>query len=279
MDGPRRTKQEATWDARKLVETFAAVYPDRISLRLLQENAGSAVHVITAIDWFFRNNNEGVILEDDCIPHKDFFQYATHALNFLENNNSIWFFSGFRPNLQEFFDMEYMLCNIPLNWGWGTTRKNWNTVRSFISDKKVENLFVSLFFGPSRVYWNIGYRRIMNGWVDAWDTAIAYLMIKNGKYSLIPNVNLISNIGNDHLASNTTGNSIFLNSKTHSWNKKALTVNMKTIKIVNKHLLIKMIRVKKWHLITPIFKYILQKICKFHKNFGELNSRLKKYDS
>ena len=36
-------------------------------------NNGCKIGVSKAITWFFKNEEKGIILEDDCIPHKDFF--------------------------------------------------------------------------------------------------------------------------------------------------------------------------------------------------------------
>jgi len=83
MDGPPTNKTGLVNEPRMLVENFKAAYPDRISLRLLADNVGSAVNVITAVDWFLSNNINGVVLEDDCIPHKDFFKYSLSALDFI----------------------------------------------------------------------------------------------------------------------------------------------------------------------------------------------------
>ena len=279
MDGPPTNKIGLVDEPRRLVKDFQAAYPDRISLRLLADNVGSAVNVITALDWFFSINIKGVILEDDCIPHKDFFKYSLSALDFIENNDSIWFFSGFRPLLKEIEEIQYSLCTLPLNWGWGTTREKWIEIRRLVTEQKIENILFSFSFGPSRVYWNIGYRRIINGWVDAWDTAIAFLMIRENKFALLPNCNLVSNIGNDKFALNTKKESVFLNSETVSWDGMKISVNPKDYPVVNKSIYKKMIRIKRVHLILPIIKYAIQKIFRFHNNYGFLSIRLKPFNS
>jgi hypothetical protein len=279
MDGPPTNKIELVNESRRLVEDFKAAYPDRIALRLLADNVGSAVNVITALDWFFSNNINGVVLEDDCIPHKDFFKYSVRALDFIENYDSIWSFSGFRPLLKEIDEIQYSLCALPLNWGWGTTREKWIEIRRLLTEQRVENIFLSFLFGPSRVYWNIGYRRIINGWVDAWDTAVAFLMIRENKFALLPNCNLVSNVGNDKFALNTKKETVFLNSTTVSWNRMKISVDPKNFPVVNRSIYKKMVGIRRVHIILPILKYAIQKIFKFHNNYGFLSLRLEIFNS
>lgn len=279
MDGSPNNKTGLVNEPRMLVENFKAAYPDRISLRLLPYNVGSAVNVITALDWFFSNNINGVVLEDDCIPHKDFFKYSLSALDFIKDHESIWFFSGFRPLLREIEHIQYSLCRLPLNWGWGTTREKWVEIRKLLSEGRFENLFLSFLFGPSRVYWNIGYRRIINGWVDAWDTAVTFLMVKENKFTLLPNCNLVTNVGNDQFALNTKKGTVFLNSATVSWDRNRICINSENYRVVDRSIYKKMIGIRKSHIILPIIKYAIQKLFRFHNNYGFLSLRLEEFTS
>ena len=181
--------------------------------------------------------------------------------------------------LKEIEDVQYALCTLPLNWGWGTTQKKWREIRRLLIEQKVENIFRSFLFGPSRVFWNIGYRRIMNGWIDAWDTAIAFLMVQENKFTLLPNCNLVSNVGNDKFALNTKNETVFLNSTTFSWNGKKIYINPENTYLVNQAIYKKMIGIKTSHTLMPIIKYGIQKLLRFHNNYGSLSIRLEKYDN
>lgn len=279
MDGPPDSNSQSVFNARELVESYKSKFPNRIVLRQLSDNVGSAVNMITALDWFFSSNSKGVVLEDDCIPHKDFFQYAVSALEFIKHDDSIWFVSGFRPLIKELEEFDYVLCTLPLNWGWGTTQDKWSEIRELLFDPRIENLFISFLKGPSRVFWNVGYRRIINGWIDAWDTAIAFIMVQQCKFTLIPNCNLVSNIGTDEFALNTKNKSIFLNSTTTSWDGKEICIYPEDSHKVNKEVYKIMIGIRNSHAILPIAKYWIQKLFKLHKNFGDLHIRLAKYKS
>jgi hypothetical protein len=278
MDGPPHSNSALVDQARMLVADFKSAYPDRISLRLSSENVGVGVNVISALDWFFSINSYGVVLEDDCVPHKDFFKYSLSAIEFIKNQDSVWFFSGFRPQIKEIEEIQYALCSVPLNWGWGTTNEKWTEIRKLITDQKFENLFLSFFLGPSRVYWNIGYRRIQKGWIDSWDTALAFLMAKKNRFTLIPNCNLISNIGNDEFALNTKLETIYLNSPVFTWDPKEITIKYEDTFVVNRAIYKNMIKIKNIHRILPVVKYTFQKIFGFHNDYGSLALRLEECD-
>jgi hypothetical protein len=260
-----------------LVRQLSSLNPGRIKYRFLTKNFGSAVNVISSVDWFFSENESGIILEDDCIPHIDFFSYAVEAEKFISEDPDVWFFSGFRPQIKELESPSYGLCQLPLNWGWGTTAVKWDEIRRLLFAQNSENLICSFFRGPRMVYWNVGFRRSLLGWVDTWDTAIAYLMIKNHKFTLIPNTNLICNVGNDSFASNTKKESAFLNSKVKGWDESKIRIVQSNAQKIDSGLSKEMIGIKLRHILSPIMRFQMQRFLNLHKSLGKLESRLENF--
>ena len=43
-----------------------------------------------AITWFFEQVIKGIILEVDCVPHPDFFTYATTLLERYRHDTRVW---------------------------------------------------------------------------------------------------------------------------------------------------------------------------------------------
>ena len=102
-------------------------------------------------------------------------------------------------------------------------------------------------------------------------------MIKKHRFTLIPNCNLISNIGNDEFALNTKLETLYLNSPVFSWDQKNISVNFEGSHGVNSAIYKKMIGIRKIHRALPIIKYIFQKIFRFHDNRGSLAHRLEEF--
>jgi hypothetical protein len=48
-------------------------WPCQIERLYSDVNQGCRLGVSRAITWFFEQVEEGIILEDDCVPHPDFF--------------------------------------------------------------------------------------------------------------------------------------------------------------------------------------------------------------
>ena len=59
-----------------------------------KKNLGCKYAVSGAISWFFNNVDQGIILEDDCLPSKSFFWYCEELLEKYKHDNSIYLISG-----------------------------------------------------------------------------------------------------------------------------------------------------------------------------------------
>ena len=61
---------------------------------LRQENLGCKEAVSSAISWFFKNEEMGIILEDDCLPDDSFFYFCQDLLIKYQNDTRIWLITG-----------------------------------------------------------------------------------------------------------------------------------------------------------------------------------------
>ena len=81
-DGPnpeRPGEDEQVATSRAVIETEID-WPCQIERLYSDVNQCCRLAVSRAITWFFEQVEEGIILEDDCIPHPDFFIYCTALL-------------------------------------------------------------------------------------------------------------------------------------------------------------------------------------------------------
>jgi len=67
-------------EAEKVAATRALIereidWPCKIERRYSETNQGCKMGVSSAITWFFEQVEEGIIIEDDCVAHPDFFPY------------------------------------------------------------------------------------------------------------------------------------------------------------------------------------------------------------
>ena len=73
-DGPRKDHPEEAVLCQKTRAIVDQVDWDcTVSTLFRNENLGCKSAVSSAIDWFFSNVEEGIILEDDCVPDQSLF--------------------------------------------------------------------------------------------------------------------------------------------------------------------------------------------------------------
>tara|TARA_Y100001968_G_scaffold141817_1_gene129638 strand:+ start:14127 stop:15089 length:963 start_codon:yes stop_codon:yes gene_type:complete len=173
-------------------------------------NQGCKTGVSEAITWFFNQVEEGIILEDDCIPHIDFFSYCSELLKEYKYDDRVWCISG--SNVQDNNwrgDGSYYFGRIPQIWGWASWSKYWkcydlniekwpilkqsNCLNTIFEDQFEKNYWVKI--------WDQLYEKQTP---DTWDYQWCFTCISNGGLTAFPNKNLISNIGFGKDATHTT---------------------------------------------------------------------------
>ena len=210
-DGPRKDNKSDKLLIKRVQKTIDTLINWDCDIQKLynDENLGCRGAMIKAINWFFSQESEGIILEDDCIPNKEFIPYCSKLLKKYQKDHKVWNISG--TNFQNgitrgngsYYLSKYFMC-----WGWATWRDRWlNFDSNLESWKKARgvSLLKSIFTDPLEIkYWtNIFNRFYEEGTPDTWDIEWAYTCLINEGYTIIPNVNLIKNIGFDKEATHT----------------------------------------------------------------------------
>lgn len=203
VDGPRNEKdREMQFNLFAELDARSKNFP-KFELRKSEENQGIGVAVISAVDWFFRNEQMGVVIEDDLDFDLDFLRYAEVALNVFETNREFWMISGSRliPGdlEQEKVQRKSLVCNYPIIWGWASWADRWKEMLEGIVQFPNQEVKLS---SQVKNFWKVGHKRVSKGIVDTWDIPLATSMRYLGKKCLMPPVNLVSNLGFDVFASN-----------------------------------------------------------------------------
>lgn len=200
-DGPR---YDSTGDRDKCEQTRRIVdfvdWDCEVVKLFRENNLGCKKAVSSAIDWFFQNVEKGIILEDDCLPNPDFFQFCSSLLDRYEDEERVWVITGdnfqsgqVRGNASYYFS-KYNHC-----WGWATWRRAWKHYcvdLPFWPEWKNSNDW--LLKTPDLVerrYWmnlfEMAAQDEINSWAYPW---IACAWYHRG-LTATPNVNLVTNIG------------------------------------------------------------------------------------
>lgn len=178
-DGARMDNAKDIEDCQKVRGLFNNLPWQCEIKKLFQEkNLGSGLGPATAISWFFQNEEAGIILEDDCVPSPDFFKFCAELLEKYKNSNRIMQISGSNFNRgRKWGRASYYFSGYPLNWGWATWRRAWAMYDFNAAPEEIKNHI----------------------WDFQWSRAVK----KNRGLNIVPNINLISNVGFGDNASHT----------------------------------------------------------------------------
>jgi hypothetical protein len=201
-DGPRAQRPGEDERCRAVRRIATAVdWPCEVSTLMRQENLGCKRAVSSAISWFFDNEQEGVILEDDCVPDPSFFPYCDELLERYRDDSRVMCISGdnfisstWKP-LSSYYFSRYVHI-----WGWASWRRAWRFYdvdmtawRAGAQREVLEQVLPALPI--ARDHWRRHFEAVSNGEIDTWDYQWAYACWKQGGLCSIPAVNMISNIG------------------------------------------------------------------------------------
>jgi hypothetical protein len=215
-DGPRagrRDDQEGCSVSRKLVESID--WPCTVTTNYSETNLGCRERVASGLTWVFEQVEQAIILEDDCVPDPTFFRYCAELLDRYCVDERIMMISG--QNLQfgkKRGAYSYYFSRYSHIWGWATWRRAWRhydvdmNLWPRIRDEDWIRLLIEDRQAAAR--WCDTFERMHQKQVDTWDMQWMFACWIQRGLCLVPNVNLVSNIGFGPTATHTTHSGGFL---------------------------------------------------------------------
>lgn len=217
-DGARKDKlgeAEKCETVRKIIDTVD--WQCDVLKNYSDTNLGCKDRVSSGLDWAFERVEEAIVLEDDCLPHPTFFRFCEELLEKYRDDRRIMAISG--DNFQfgrkrtedSYYFSIYNHC-----WGWATWRRAWqyydidmklwekvrdrNWLRDILNNDRAVKYWTNKFQST--------YEDRINSWAFRWTLAC---WLQSG-LTVLPNVNLVSNIGFDSDGlHHQNGNSPFAN--------------------------------------------------------------------
>ncbi len=204
-DGARAYKNgeiEAVEETRKTMLEMVD-WPCEVYTLFQSQNLGCANAVNSAISWFFKNEEWGIVIEDDVIVSLDFYKLCEDLLPHYKDEKRIMHINSFYcdPNAMRTNQIAFgsaMRC-----WGWASWARAWNnmdmTMKSW-PNYNISNLYKRLgLFGTivQSYYWHIDYNNILKDCCSSWATRWNYTILSNNGICISPKVTLSRNIGTD----------------------------------------------------------------------------------
>lgn len=202
-DGPRANRPG---EAEKVAAARAII--DRVDwdcevlTNFSDVNLGCKRRPASGIDWVFEQVEEAIILEDDCLPDLTFFRFCQELLERYRYDQRIAMISG--DNFQFGYqrsDDSYYYSRYTHIWGWASWRDRWQNTHNLdlVHWPKVrdEGLINDMLPNHQEAdYWAAIFERVYRGELDScWDYQWTFACWLQGRLTILPNQNLISNIG------------------------------------------------------------------------------------
>lgn len=174
-----------------------------------EKNLGCKIGVSSGIDWFFENEEEGIILEDDCFPAQSFFRFCDEMLDRYKDDTRVWQISGsmFFPDVFKGSKADYLFTRYGPIWGWASWSRAWRHYDADLTQWKkmsehciMKNVYPNEQEKAAKI---ILGSRLYKGEIDTWDFQWGFAKNFNNALTIIPKHNQIVNIGFNAEATHT----------------------------------------------------------------------------
>jgi len=200
-DGPRPARPDDVQLCRATREIVGSPdWPCQLMTNFADENLGCRRRVSSGLDWAFQECSEAIILEDDCIPCPSFFGFCSEMLQHYRKDPRIVHIGG--ANFQDGKhrgEASYFFSRYPHTWGWASWRRAWRHYDVSIStwpEAREQAWLQSVLDEPREIkYWENIFERLHSAMIDTWDYQWVYICWRLGGLSILPNENLVTNIG------------------------------------------------------------------------------------
>lgn len=176
-------------------------WPCAVKTLYRTENYGLRAGVFGALNWFFEQEEQGIVLEDDCLPDATFFPFCAELLERFAENDQVMHIGG--SNVAEKHTRHqqesYFFTQFSFVWGWATWRRAWQKMRLELDGlsafEAADSLSKTLPNPMARAYLYDKFRATQlkknNSWAYAW----FYSILINKGLCIVPSQNLVQNTG------------------------------------------------------------------------------------
>ncbi|MCK4664747.1 MAG: hypothetical protein KAT68_17890 [Bacteroidales bacterium] len=206
-DGPRSHLPDDKEKCEKVREIVSIVdWNCDVKYLLHYNNLGCTMAGKTAFDWIWSQEDEMIQLEDDVIPTQGFFWFMQEMLDKYKDDKRICYVCAENYGNKS-GNATYFFSQYGGSWGWATWKRVydlWEYKLDSLEETVNTKRFINTF--PSKFQYKFWKRRF-EAWKyvggNTYDLQTIYLIHKQNLLNIVPNINLVTNIGWDSEASNT----------------------------------------------------------------------------
>lgn len=218
---------------RDVINELVAEYKAKHSSSLLtlhsyfsEANLGCGAGPMTGISWFFENVEQGIVMEDDCLAHPDFFPYCEELLNRYKGTevkfiNSTLYDDRWTKALVPNIALTSYLLPLTCSYGfsrymvtgaWASYREVWQGFDLDLKDMSALEFAWHVYLLTGNLaeaeWWWYQVRAIQQdkNKKSYWDYQMQIHLFRQNALTIHPAANLISNIGFDAEGTHTMTN-------------------------------------------------------------------------
>ena len=199
---PDSSNDIALVDAVRLIVRDEIDWKCDLRRRYSSFNQGCCDGPRNAISWFFENVDQGIILEEDCVPVPDFVSFSANLLSRYRHDQRVWCISGNCYLRSDFCPgSSYYFSRYTMTWGWATWRDRWQQYDPELLQWPAfrdSGLMQQVFEDPyEAAYWAEIFERTYRHEepITWWDYQWFFAALSRGALTAVPRCNLVSNIG------------------------------------------------------------------------------------
>ena len=215
QDGAREGREddvENCAEVRRVVEELTKDTCVALHTNYSEMNLGCGAGPMTGVNWFFSNVDKGIVMEDDCLPHPDFFGYCEELLERYKDDNKVRFINATLYSDRWQCEASYDFSHYMVTGAWAGWRRTWLGF-----DLDLKSLDAKAF--RKQVMRLTDNRGEANWWYSIvreiqqderkksyWDFQMQIHLFRNSALTIHPQRNLVSNIGFDEAGTHTLSN-------------------------------------------------------------------------
>ncbi len=205
-DGPRNDHANDIELCRQTRAVLDQVdWPCEIRRHFHEHNLGLQTTMVDGIDWFFSQVESGVILEDDCLVHPDFFALARDLLDRYRDEPRVMSISALNmAPADSIGSSSYFFASAGHIWGWATWRRAWEGYDIELASWPTVRDRFDAHAAPLQRALGVKFQAAHSGAKNTWARAWHFHVASHDGLVAIPTVNLVKNIGLGPDATHTT---------------------------------------------------------------------------
>jgi hypothetical protein len=175
-----------------------------LSVQKANKNLGLANSIISGINSAFEEYDQIIVLEDDIIITKSFYNFVINGLELYRKDQRVASIHGYTPPIT-FNDYQPFFLKGADCWGWATWKDRWEEV-CFDSNQLILKINQSKLVKEFSLDYSFPYLGMLqnqaNGKIDSWAIRWHASMFTQGRLTLYPPISLVTNIGFDGSGTN-----------------------------------------------------------------------------